>query len=56
MNNLTELEEQARLKAAADKVTELAIEANAEYGIPVDPDVAEFMGICDADSIEGHED
>lgn len=46
----------AELASAADKVLEQAIEADGQYGIAVDPDVAEYMGISIYDSIEGHEE
>ena len=50
------------LQAAAAEIERQAIEANGEYGIPVDPDVAEFMRLDDeiniyveGEGIPGHE-
>lgn len=39
------------LLAAAEAVLKQAEEAQGEYGIPVDPDVAEFMGAFNEDAI-----
>ena len=44
------------LLAAAEKVMAQADAAQGKYGVPVDPEVAEFMGIGPCDDISGHED
>ncbi|MDL2285505.1 hypothetical protein LJB93_02030 [Desulfovibrio sp. OttesenSCG-928-F07] len=52
---MSEISQQALL-SAAEAVMAQAEEANGEYGIPVSPDVADFLGVSAAEDITGHED
>lgn len=44
------MKEQEYLRAAADAVTEQAFD-NPGFGIPVDPDVADYMGAFTEDAV-----